>query len=142
MRKRKIIIVVVIAALATIAGIILTNVLTFKSNQTWVEVINQDLPKSVLDTLVKQKKNGRFDNVTLLDSNYVGKIFFNITNNHIEFFGYDYYTIQYLDKKIIAKKEYLAPPFIIFKDKIYAELYQKLGNDSLTPLHVFSTSLK
>ncbi len=142
MRKRKLVIVLVLVALVVTTAIVLTKVLTFKSNETWVEVTNQDLPKQVLDTLMQQKKNGRFDYVTLLDSKYDGKIFFDITNNHALVFAYDYYTIGYLDKKIIIKKEYLNPPFVIFEDKIYAELYQKFGNDGVTPLHVQCTSLK
>ena len=143
MKKRKLIIVLLIAALVTIVTIFVTNEITFKSNQTWVEVSNQELPKPVLDNFVQQKKNRQFYLLTLLDSNYAGKIFFNTTNNHFGFFGYDFYTIEYLNKKIIAKIEYLRPPFIVFEDKIYAELYRKFDNYSLTtPLHVFSTSLK
>lgn len=142
MRKRNLVIFVVIAAVVSVVAIFVTKEITFTSNQTWVEVSNQELPKSVLDTLVQQKKNGRFDMITLLDSNYAGKISFNFNNSHTGFFSYDYYTIEYSGKKIIAKKEYLTLPFIIFADKVYAELYQKFAKDSLTPLHVYSTQLK
>ena len=52
MRKRKLVIVLVLVALVVTTAIVLTKVLTFKSNETWVEVTNQDLPKQVLDTLM------------------------------------------------------------------------------------------
>ena len=142
MRKRKLVWVIAIAVLVSILAIFVTNKITFKSNQTWIEVSNQDLPKPVLDNLVQQKKNKQYYMLTLLDSNYAGKIFFNITNNHLGFYRYDYYTIEYPGKKIMVKKEYLKPPFVVFQDRIYAELYQKFPIYGLTPLNVFSTSLK
>lgn len=93
--SRKIIFILIVFVATVIFTVSLTKFFTFKSDHKWVSISEYQVPAVVRDTLDKQRSNKLFELVTILDSSFLGKVSFNIVNNHFVVGGYDYYEIGY-----------------------------------------------
>ena len=95
----------------------------------WNRIENNKIAKAVSDTIKKQLKNRRYENIDILDSTYMGKVSLSINNNHYLIFNFDYYTIYYKERYINIMKENYKPPYVIYKDTLFCCISSIFSHD-------------
>jgi hypothetical protein len=85
----------------------------------WKEISSINVSKEVVDKIVPQLRNYRYEYITLLDSTYKNEISVETTINHYIFFFFDYYTFHIKKHVINIKTELFLPPYVIYKDTLF-----------------------